>query len=140
MLRPSFFQDISYQIHADVGAFVLDDRHAERTESAVDSVKNETGFLAPGTIELAEALLEFTVGQLDDGNKVIDVWPRIMRTLMPALGALFQGFVIPILVLFDETLEADIASVLEPQVEQNLTVPIPSPTLARISVGRMMRK
>jgi hypothetical protein len=66
------------------------------------------GFLTPGNLKPTEALLEFSIGHLDDGKNVIDVWPRSVLTLEPALGALLQGFVIPFLVLFDEALQADI--------------------------------
>jgi hypothetical protein len=114
--RPQIFQHPADHIHADVRAPVLNFGHAEGTESTVYSMKNETRFLSLGTPELAETLLEFTIGHLDDGKNVIDIWPGVMFALVPALGALLQGFVIPLLVLFDEALQADITADLEPQV------------------------
>ena len=114
-LRPQVFKDAADHIHADVRACVLEFSHAERTESGVDSVKNESCFLALGTLNSPEALLEFLAGHSDDGKSVIDVWPGVVFALIPALGALLQGFVIPFLVLFDEALQADIPSDLKPQ-------------------------
>lgn len=116
ILRPQVFQDTADHIHADVRTLVLQFGHAERTEATVDSVKNETCFLALGTLKPAEALLEFPIGRPDDGKNVIDVWPGVVFAFMPVLGTLLQGFVIPFLVLFDETLQADIPSDLKPQV------------------------
>lgn len=67
---PQVLQHPADHIHADVRALVLNFRHAERTESTVDSMKNETRFLTLGALELAEALLEFPIGHLDDGKNI----------------------------------------------------------------------
>ena len=116
ILRPQAFQDAADHVHADIGTLILKFGHAERTESCVDSMKDKARFLPLGNLKPTEALLEFSIGHLDDGKNVIDVWPRSVLTLVPALGALLQGFVIPFLVLFDEALQADIPPDLKFQV------------------------
>lgn len=116
ILHPQGFQNSADHIHADVRAFVLKFGHTERTEDTVDSVKNESCLLAFGTLKPTEALLEFPIGRSDDEKNVVDVWPGVVFALMPTLGALLQGFVISILVLFDESFETDVPSDLKPKV------------------------
>jgi hypothetical protein len=116
ILRPQIFQNSADHIHADVRAFVLKFGHVERAEDTVDSMQNESCFLALGTFDPTEALLEFPIGRSDDEKNVVDVWPGVMFALMPALGALLQGFVIPFLVLFDESFQTDVPSDLKPKV------------------------
>jgi hypothetical protein len=116
IFRQQIFQNAADQIHADVLAPVMKFGHAERTKTAVNGVKKKTRFLTLGTLKPAEALLEFPIGHLDGRKQVIDVRPRIVFALMPVLGTLRQGFVIAFLVLFDETLQAYIATDLEPQM------------------------
>jgi hypothetical protein len=82
IFRPQVLEDTADHIHADVRAPSLKFGHAERTESSVDSVKNETRFLAFRTLKLAETLLEFMICHLDDGKNAIDIWPRIMFPLL----------------------------------------------------------
>lgn len=79
-------------------------------------MNNKTGFFAPGALKLTDALLKLTICHLDDEKNVIDVWPRVVFSLVPALGALLQGFVISFLVLFDEALQADVSADLQPQM------------------------
>jgi len=90
--------------------------NAERAESPVDGMKHESGFLTLGTLELAEALFEFSVCGLDDEKRVIDVWPGVVFGLVPSVGALLQGFAVSLLILFDEALQADVSTNLEPQM------------------------
>jgi hypothetical protein len=116
ILRPQTFQDGADLVHADVGTLILKFSHAERTESSVDSMKDKARFLPPGNLKPTEALLEFSIDHLDDGKNVIDLWPKSVLTLVPALGALLQGFVIPFLVLFNEALHVDIPPDLKSQV------------------------
>ena len=116
ILRPQVFQDAADHIHADVRALVLKFGYAERTESGVDSMKDETRFLPPGTLKPTEALLEFPIGCSDDGKNIVEVWPGGVFALMPTLRALLQGFVIPFLVLFDESFQTDVPSHLKPKV------------------------
>jgi len=67
-------------------------------------LKHEASFLALGALKLTETLLEFSICHLDDGEKIVDVRPGVVGAFVPALGAPLQGFVVPILVLLDETL------------------------------------
>lgn len=82
ILCPQVFQDVPDHFHADVRALVLKFGHADSADDAVDSVKNETRFLALGTLNSAEALLEFPIGQNDDGKNVIDVWPSFRSSTL----------------------------------------------------------
>jgi hypothetical protein len=93
VFRPQVFKNALDHIHTDIRAPLLKFSHAERPLSPVDGLKNEACFLALGTLKLAEALLEFSIRQLDDGKNVIDIWPRIVFALVPALEALLQCFV-----------------------------------------------
>ena len=101
ILRSKVFKDTADHIHADVRALVSKFGHAKRAESTVNSVKKESCFLSLGAPKPVQALLEFPIGHLDYGQKVIDVRPGVVLARMPALGTLLQGFVIPFFVLFD---------------------------------------
>jgi hypothetical protein len=57
----------------------------------------------------ANALDELPTGSLQEGR------PGIMLALVPAPRTVLQGFVIAVLVLFDEALKADVAADLQTQ-------------------------
>jgi hypothetical protein len=59
---------------------------------------------------LAHAVFEFPVGGLEDEQNVVDEWPRVVPTLVPSSGALFQCLVVPVLVFFDNPLQADVSA------------------------------
>lgn len=65
---------------------------------------------------MADALFEFPICALDDKKYVVDIRPGVVFALVPALGALLKGFVITLLVLFNEPLQTDIAADLDPQM------------------------
>lgn len=65
---------------------------------------------------MTQTLFEFPVGGFYDEKGVIDVRPGIMFALVPAMGALLQGFVVPFLVLLNETLQTDVSADLESQM------------------------
>ncbi len=44
------------------------------------------------------------------------MWPGVVFAIVPALGALLQGFVVSFLVLLNETLQAYVSADLQPQV------------------------
>jgi len=79
-------------------------------------MKHKARLFSLGTLELTKTLLELPVCGLDDGKSVMDVWPRVVPALVPAVGALFQGFVVAFLVLLNETFQADVSANLEPQM------------------------
>ncbi len=90
--------------------------NTERTGSPANSLKHEACLFTFGTLKLAEALFEFPVCCFDDEKGVIDVRPGIVFALVPAVGALLKGFIVPFLVLFDETLQTDVSADLESQM------------------------
>jgi len=51
-------------------------------------MNNKSRLFSPGALKPAEALLEFPVCHLDDGENVIDVGPWIVFALMPTEGTL----------------------------------------------------
>ena len=114
--RPQVFQDTPDHIYADIRTLVPKVGNAERAKSLVDSLKHEACFFSFWTPKLAKALLELSVCGFDDEKGVIDVWPGIVFAIVPTLGALLQGFVVPFLVLLDEALQTDVAANLKPQV------------------------
>lgn len=101
-------EDLTNPVAADAGAEAFELADAEAALLAVDGLADELGLSAKGLDGRADALLELDVGGLEDAEEVVDEPPRIVRTLVPALGAVFEGLVVAILVLFDEALEADV--------------------------------
>jgi hypothetical protein len=97
-------------IHTDIRAFTPQFGYAERARHLVNGVKDKMGFLSFWKVKLVESLLEFPIRRLDDGKQVVDIWPGIMAAVVPIVGALLQGFIIPFFVLLDEAFQADISS------------------------------
>ena len=60
-------------------------------------------------IGLADTLGKFAVGAFQDSQNIVDIRPRIVVALMPALGALLQSLVVTVLALFNQPLQADVA-------------------------------
>ena len=88
----------------------------KRAKCPVNGMKNEIRLFSSRALKLPETRLELPVCGLDNEKDIIDVWPWIVLALVPAVGALLQGFVVAFLVLLDETLQADVSAYLEPQM------------------------
>lgn len=107
IVRPEVLQYTTNHVHADIRALLLNLGNPQRAVSSADSLKNKAGFLSFRTLQLTDALLKLPVGGLDDEKEIVDVGPRIVLSLVPAVRALLKGFAITLLVLFDETFQAD---------------------------------
>ena len=116
LFRPQVLQNAPDHIHAYIRALILNLGDAERARFPVNGPKDQVRLFAFGDIDLAEALFEFLICGLDDEEEVIEIGPGVVFALVTAAGALFQGFIVPFLVLLDEALQADVAAHLEPQV------------------------
>src|SRR5262249_36630162 len=67
------------------------------------------GFGTARGSRLADATLEFLVGQLENVKREVDVRPGIVPRLMPTLRTEFERFVVSLFVLLDQAFEADVA-------------------------------
>ena len=86
---------------AYAGAGMFQFGQSEFTGKGVDSRFDQFRFGAARALDLPYPLFEFTVSVLEDKEQIIDIGPRVMPTLVPALRALLQGLVVTLLVLFD---------------------------------------
>ena len=107
ILRSKVFQYTTNHVHADIRALLLNLGDPERAGSSADSSKNKARFLSFWTLQLTDALLKLPVSGLEDEKEVVDVWPRIVVSIVPAVGALLERFVVAFLVLLDEAFQAD---------------------------------
>ena len=74
---------------------------------------HQGGLFTARGFELADALLEFLARLREDEEQEIHRRPRVVFALVPALGTLFEDFVVALLVLLDEAFEADVAARLQ---------------------------
>jgi hypothetical protein len=82
----------------------------------VDGAKDKACLFSPRAFHPSEVIFEFPVSRLNDEKDVIDIRPGVVFSFVPTLGALFQGFVIPFLVLLDQTFQADVSSNLKAEM------------------------
>ena len=68
------------------------------------------GLRATGRLGPFQAFLKFFVGRLQNRQKVVDIRPGVLFSLMPPLRTFFQGFIVAFFVLLDEAFETDIAA------------------------------
>jgi hypothetical protein len=65
---------------------------------------------------LSDPLFELFVSGFENEKEIVHVRPRIVRSLVPALGTLLQRLVVAFFVLFDEPLQTDVAAYLIAQM------------------------
>ena len=82
----------------------------EGTGLRFDGRHDEIGLGPARTLDLPGALLEFSTGAADDGEKMIESWKEVVRAFMPALGAFLEDAVVVFFRLFDEPLQADVSA------------------------------
>ena len=71
---------------------------------------------AAGAFCDVKAALEFAISRFEDKQQVVDIRQRVMLSFVPSLGTLFKGFVVSLLVLFDQAFQADVPSHLVSQM------------------------
>jgi hypothetical protein len=90
--------------------------YAKRISHPVNGTKYKACLFSSGAFHLTETIFKFSVSRLDDEKDVIDIRPGVVFPFVPTVGALFQGFIIPFLVLLDQALQADVSPDLEPEM------------------------
>lgn len=71
---------------------------------------------AAGALRDVQAAFEFAISLFDDKQQVVDIRPRVTLSFVPSLGTPFEGFVVSLLVLFDQALQADAPSFVLPHM------------------------
>ena len=107
-LCPQLLQHPADHIHADIRAFLTKPGYAKRILHPVNGTKDKASLFSSGDFHPPEAIFKFSVSCLDDKKDVVDIWPRVVFSFVPTVRALFQGFIVPLLVLLDQTLQADV--------------------------------
>jgi hypothetical protein len=90
--------------------------YAKRTLRPVNGAKYEGRLFPFRSTKPPEAVLEFSVCRFNNEEDEIDVGPGVVSALVPAVGALLQGFVVPFLDLafpIAEGIPRDPASIYE---------------------------
>ena len=82
-------------------------------DQALYSGKDQFALGTARCLDLADTLGKFPVTRFQDEEHVIDVRPRVVLTLVPALRAHLQRFVVTHLVLLDQAFETDVVPNLE---------------------------
>jgi hypothetical protein len=90
--------------------------NAKTATCPVNGAQNEIRLFPSRALKLPETRFKLPVCGLDNEKNIIDVRPRIVFALVPAVGALLKSFVVPLLVLFDEAFQANVSADLESQV------------------------
>lgn len=104
------FQNTPDQIHSHTRTFALKRRDGKLSGLTRNGSLDQGGFLAAWRFELTDTLLKFLASLSENEQKKIHRRPRIMFALVPALGALFEHFVIAFFVVLDDAFQAVIAA------------------------------
>src|SRR6266404_1146722 len=97
-------------IAANGGTKPLEIRDSELAGDRFNRMFHHFSLGSARAFHLSEPLLKFFAGQRKNKKQEIDSGPGIVFALVPALGALFQHFVIALFVFFDDAFKADVAA------------------------------
>src|SRR5882762_914809 len=97
-------------IAANGGTKPLEIRDSELAGDRLNRMFHHFSLGSTRAFYLSEPLLKFFAGQRKNKKQEIDSRPGIVFALVPALGALFQHFVVSLFVFFDDAFEADVAA------------------------------
>src|SRR4051812_38799453 len=99
-------QNCADPVAANTGTGALEVADAETPLLPSDRLADELGLGTERLDGFADTLLELRVGLLQNPQRVVDERPRVVCSLVPALRALLECFVVAILVLLDEPFQA----------------------------------
>src|SRR5216684_4650267 len=99
-------------LSANTGTLTLYIAQAKFAWTLTDRIANQLCFGSFGLGDLTDALLEFLIGVLEYAEDVVDEGPGIVSALVPTDRALLERFVVSILVLLDQSLQANVTPYL----------------------------
>src|SRR3989338_9891830 len=110
------FKHCSYHIPADSRTFLFYICNSKFSVNSINRVMHHLCFRTTRTYCRAGSFFKLLVCSFKNGEHKIQVWPWIMFAVMPAFGALFKGFIIPLLIFFYNALKTDIPTDLIPKM------------------------
>src|SRR4029079_18750905 len=93
-------------IATDAGTELFQVRDAKIAVNRFNRMLHEFGLRSAGGLDLIHAGLKFFARLRQDVEQEIYRWPGVVFAYMPSLRALFEHFVVALLVLFDKPFEA----------------------------------